>query len=161
MASFTIRKAMTPKSSIPEIQITYSNPNNHSERIKIDCAEKLKYVLEDVREPDLIEYRESFYLLLLDNSLNAIGYRQMAVGGISATYVDVRQILAIALKSNATWIVVAHNHPSWNKNPSAADKILTKKIKEACEILEIKLLDHLILTPHGEHYSFAEEGKLY
>lgn len=80
-------------------------------------------------------------------------------GGLDGTVADLRIIFAIALKSLSTSIVVAHNHPSGNKKPSAADTKLTKKIKDAGELLDIQLLDHLILVENG-YFSFADEGLL-
>lgn len=73
--------------------------------------------------------------------------------------VDLRMIFSAALKANATNIMIAHNHPSGNKIPSEADKHMTAKIRKAGELLDIKLLDHLIITSET-YYSFADEGAL-
>jgi DNA repair protein RadC len=79
------------------------------------------------------------------------------MGGISGTVTDVRMIMQTALKSNASAIILAHNHPSGNTEPSDADKKITSKIKEAGQLLEIAVLDHLILTSET-YLSFADEG---
>ncbi len=83
----------------------------------------------------------------------------MSSGGITGTIVDLRMIFSAALKANATNIMIAHNHPSGNTKPSQADKHMTAKIRQAGELLDIKLLDHLIITSES-YYSFADDGVL-
>jgi DNA repair protein RadC len=83
------------------------------------------------------------------------------VGGIASTIVDIRLIFSIALKSASTSIVISHNHPSGTLKPSQQDLALTKRLREGCQIFEIKLVDHLILSPYGNFYSMADEGDLY
>ena len=81
----------------------------------------------------------------------------ISIGGISGTVVDVRCIYQAALKASASSILLAHNHPSGNNEASDADIKITKKLKEAGELLNISLLDHLILMPEG-YTSMADEG---
>jgi DNA repair protein RadC len=69
-------------------------------------------------------------------------------------------VLSVALKTAATGIILAHNHPSGNLQPSSQDKDITKKIQEACKLLDITLLDHLIVVPEDAYFSFADEGLL-
>ena len=88
-----------------------------------------------------------------------LGYYLVSVGGISGTVVDHRIIFQTGLKANASSVIIAHCHPSGNRYPSDADKLITKKRKEAGEIVEIWLLDHLILLPGG-YTSMADEGML-
>ena len=80
--------------------------------------------------------------------------------GITGTVADPKLILGVALKSAATGIILAHNHPSGNLQPSTADLEITKKIESACKFLDIKLLDHIIISPTGQFYSFIDEGVL-
>ena len=84
----------------------------------------------------------------------------MSTGGITGTVVDIRLLLSVALKTAATGIIIAHNHPSGNLKPSEADKELTNKIKKASEYMDIKLLDHLIIVPEGKYLCFTEDGLL-
>ena len=105
------------------------------------------------------QIREQFYLLLLNNANKVIAEQVLSEGGITGTVVDARLLFKQALLSNATSIVLAHNHPSGNLKPSQADIDLTRKIKDAGKLLEIKLLDHLIVADGG-YYSFADEGML-
>lgn len=81
-------------------------------------------------------------------------------GGISGTLTDVRLIFQGALKTNASGIIVCHNHPSGNAYPSESDRKITQKIKEAGNLLDIQLLDHLIILPVEGYYSFADEGTI-
>ena len=81
-------------------------------------------------------------------------------GGITGTIADPRLILATALKTAATGIVLCHNHPSGNLQASTADIEITKKIQSACNFLDIKLLDHIIISPSGTYLSFADESLL-
>jgi DNA repair protein RadC len=74
--------------------------------------------------------------------------------------VDIRILFAIVLKSLSVGIILCHNHPSGKLIPSEADKSITKKIQKAAAFLDVQVLDHLILTPNGEFYSFADNGLL-
>lgn len=78
----------------------------------------------------------------------------------NSTIVDVRVIIQTALVCNATSIIITHNHPSGNPRPSIHDDNLTKKIKAACELMDIRLLDHIIVTPYDSFYSYCDEGRL-
>jgi DNA repair protein RadC len=98
--------------------------------------------------------------MLLNNSNKVKGIFEVSTGGITGTLVDVRILFAVILKSLSTSIILAHNHPSGNLKPSEADKQLTQKIKNAGGFLDVKLLDHLIIIPDGDYFSFADEGLL-
>ena len=100
---------------------------------------------------------EEFWGLFLDNSNSVVGKRQISKGGLTATLVDVRVLYKRALELAAVAIIVCHNHPSGKRQPSAADKHITQKIKQAGITLDIKLLDHLIITEKA-YFSFADEG---
>ena len=100
---------------------------------------------------------EEFWVLFLDNSNSVIAKRQISKGGLTATVVDVRLLYKSALELVSVAIIVCHNHPSGKLQPSAADKRITQKIKVAGTTLDIKLLDHLIITEKA-YFSFADEG---
>lgn len=100
---------------------------------------------------------EEFWVLFLSNSNKVLSTFQLSKGGITGTLVDVRLIFKKALEENAVSIILAHNHPSGNLKPSMADKNLTLKLKKAGESLDIKVLDHLIVTENA-YFSFANEG---
>ena len=100
---------------------------------------------------------EEFWILYLNNANKIIEKVQISKGGITGTLVDVRITLKKALELGATSLILAHNHPSGNLNPSEADKQLTNKLKIAGESLDIKVLDHVIVTEKS-YFSFADEG---
>ncbi|MBQ0786303.1 MAG: JAB domain-containing protein, partial [Oceanihabitans sp.] len=102
---------------------------------------------------------EEFWIVYLNNSNKVIQKNQLSKGGITGTLVDVRLALKTALEVGATGIILAHNHPSGTLKPSEADKQLTKKLKIAAESLDIKVLDHLIITENA-YFSFADESLL-
>jgi len=109
---------------------------------------------------DSIEYIEEFKLLLLNRSNSVLGIMPVSKEGLSGTVTDVRLIFQGDIKANASGIIVCHNHPSGNLNPSESDIKITQKIKEAGNLMDIQLLDHLILTMNGSYYSFADNGLL-
>ncbi|MDO5635620.1 MAG: DNA repair protein RadC [Myroides sp.] len=102
---------------------------------------------------------EEFWCLLLNNSNKVIYKFQLSKGGLTQTVVDIRMLFKTVLEHLATAIILVHNHPSGQLNPSAADKDITQKIKQAGTTLDIKLLDHLIITA-TDYFSFADEGIL-
>ncbi len=102
---------------------------------------------------------EIFGVIFLNNSDKVKGFSVISEGGITSTIVDIRIIMKKALEAEATKIILGHNHPSGNMQPSKADHELTSKIKLAAEYLDIQVLDHLIITQQG-YFSFANEGIL-
>ena len=102
---------------------------------------------------------EEFWVLYLNNHNKMMRSVCISKGGITGTVVDIRQIFNIALREQATSIILAHNHPSGNIKPSQADLNLTKKIAEAGKVLDIAVLDHLIITEKA-YYSFRDEGDI-
>ena len=102
---------------------------------------------------------EEFWIVYLNNSNKVIQKNQLSKGGITGTLVDVRLVLKNALEVGATGLILAHNHPSGTLIPSEADKQITNKLKLASESLDIKVLDHLIITENA-YFSFADESLL-
>jgi DNA repair protein RadC len=102
---------------------------------------------------------EEFWIVYLNNSNKVLHRGQLSKGGITGTLVDVRLVMKQALELGAVALILAHNHPSGTLKPSAADKKITYKLKTAAEVLDIKILDHLIIT-QKEYFSFADEGVL-
>lgn len=102
---------------------------------------------------------EEFWIIYLNNSNKVIQKQQLSKGGITGTLVDVRLVLKMALELGATGIILAHNHPSGALKPSEADKQITQKLKLAGDSLDIKTLDHVIITEEA-YFSFADENLL-
>lgn len=100
---------------------------------------------------------EEFWVLLLNRANDILTHKQISEGGATATVVDVKKIARLAIENHAVGIILAHNHPSGNTQPSEQDRALTKKIKAALELFDITVLDHLIVCS-SKYYSFADEG---
>jgi DNA repair protein RadC len=114
----------------------------------------------EVMQPVLGELpHEEFWILYLNNSNKIIQKNQLSKGGITGTLVDVRLVLKNALETGATALILCHNHPSGTLKPSQADKDITQKLKTAAQSLDIKVLDHLIITEKA-YFSFADESML-
>jgi DNA repair protein RadC len=112
----------------------------------------------DIMQPILGELpHEEFWILYLNNSNKVIQKNQLSKGGITGTLVDVRLVLKNALETGATALILCHNHPSGTLKPSQADKDITQKLKTAAQSLDIKVLDHLIVTEKA-YFSFADEN---
>jgi len=102
---------------------------------------------------------EEFWMVFLNNSHRVLLKEQLSKGGITGTLVDIRLVLKKALLLGAVALVVAHNHPSGNLTPSASDRHITRRLKEAAELLDLKLLDHVIIAREG-YYSFSDQELL-
>ncbi len=125
-------------------------------RKKIDSSRSVF----DIMQPLLGDLtHEEFWIIYLNNSNKIIQKDKLSKGGITGTLVDVRLVLKNALQYGATGIILVHNHPSGTLKPSEADKQLTSKLKTASQSLDIKVLDHLIIT-QNDYFSFADEAIL-
>ncbi|MFO7658326.1 MAG: DNA repair protein RadC [Bacteroidales bacterium] len=102
---------------------------------------------------------EEFWILLLNRSNRVVSKIKISQGGVAGTVIDNRLILKTAIENLASSIILCHNHPSGNLNPSEADTDITKKLKVAAEYMDIKLLDHIIVSDHA-YFSFADEGRI-
>ncbi|MDL5511142.1 JAB domain-containing protein [Arenibacter sp. M-2] len=148
------------KSKVNEIQISYREKMATLKSDPIKSSEHAAKLLFDTWDKNTIGLQETFKILLLNNSNKVKGVYPLSTGGITGTLVDVRILFAIVLKTLSVGILLAHNHPSYKTEPSEADKKLTDKIKRAAQLFDVRVLDHLIITPNGEYYSFADNGLL-
>lgn len=126
------------------------------EKPKITCSKDVFKIMQPTIG-DLTH--EEFWVLFLNNSNKVLLKHQISKGGLTATIVDIRLLFKRAMELNAVAIIVCHNHPSGKLQPSNSDKSLTQKIKVAGETLDVKLLDHLIVTEKS-YFSFADEAIL-
>lgn len=124
------------------------------QRPRITCS---KDVYELMRPDMLYLQYEEIWVILLNKSNFVIKKQKVGQGGVGETIADPKIVFKLALENLASALIMVHNHPSGNTKPSTADKELTKKFKEAGNILEIALTDHLIFTDHG-YLSFIDEG---
>jgi DNA repair protein RadC len=147
----------TFKSKLREVSAVYKK--HHSiQDIKISSSNDVNLFVRKIY-PVEINIREAMIVVFLNNSNRTLGYSIAGIGGITGTVVDVRLILRDALLTQSTSLILVHNHPSGNLKPSQADVSLTDKVKRAAMTMDIKLLDHLIITD-DQFYSFADFGKL-
>jgi DNA repair protein RadC len=115
-------------------------------------------IIFEIMQPIIGELpHEEFWIIYMNNSNKVIAKSQLSKGGITGTLVDVRIVFKTALEMGATALILCHNHPSGTLIPSDADKQITRKLKLAGDSLEIKVLDHLIVT-ESSYFSFADEG---
>ena len=142
--------------SAAEIQVSYIPKKTLGN--KISCSEDAYQLLKDFYPQETISLQERFVVAYLNRAHNVIGVYEASVGGLTGTIADPRLILSVALKIAATSIILSHNHPSGNLNPSNTDQELTNKIREACKYLDINVLDHIIITPKT-FYSFTDSSK--
>ena len=144
---------------VSEVKLSYKTKTTQLERVKADSPADCYKVLLNSWDKGQLEHKESFKVLLLNQSNDVLGIYTVAEGGISETIVDVRVVLQAAILANATSIVLAHNHPSGNLTPGLSDHYITEKIKEAARLLSISVYDHIIVGRNG-YFSFAERKVL-
>jgi len=156
-----------------ELKNVYNLTN--SQALSIECFKSLRkraLIKKDLKQirssadvkdlllPCFIDLtHEEFYYVFLNRANKVIKLGQLSKGGLSGTVTDIRLLYKNAVLNSASGIIVAHNHPSGNLNPSESDIRITKKIKEAGSLLDIQLLDHLIMYD-SDYYSFADNGVL-
>jgi DNA repair protein RadC len=148
---------MTNTHIISEIAITYKP--NHYTKEALSSVTNAADILRMFWNPETIEYYEECKVLYLDRANHILGVYNVSRGGLNGTVMDVRMIFQGALKANAHSIIVSHNHPSGNREPSEEDRTITRQIKSAGEFLSIQLLDHIIMTKDS-YMSFRDNGYL-
>lgn len=148
------------ETKVNEIAISYSGNLKTNQLPKITSSQNAAELLYGQWNKNNIALHETFKVMLLNNANKVKGIYEVSTGGITGTLVDLRILFAVLLKSLTTAVILAHNHPSGTLTPSEPDKRLTQKIKKAGELFDIKVLDHLILIPDGNYFSFADEGIL-
>ena len=146
------------KNKVNEIRISYKERVKSPFWKKVNSSKDAAELLYEHWNKENITVHETFKIVLLNNGNKVKGIYQLSTGGITGVLVDVRIIFAVLLKSLSVALVLSHNHPSGTLRPSEADKKITNKIKKAAQLLDITLLDHLIIAPNGDYYSFADNG---
>jgi len=141
-----------------EIKISYK-PSLKENPVVRSSADALK-VLKEFYSPETISLQESFIVLYLNQQNKVIGGQRLSSGGITGTVADIRLVFGTALKAAATGLILSHNHPSGALVPSKRDISLTEQMKKAGELLDVKLLDHLILGTEDEFISLSDQGYL-
>ncbi len=144
---------------VSEIELIYKSKVKPSERPKVTTSKDAYELLKQSWDENKIELIEQFKVLFLNRANKVLGIYEVSTGGMTATVVDPKIVFTAALKSCACNIILCHNHPSGNLQPSRADEELTSKLKGAGKYLELQVIDHLIIS-NESYYSFADEGLL-
>jgi len=137
--------------NVTEVQLVYKTKIKASDRPKISNMEDAVDIFRKYWSRDRIEHIEEVKILLLNRSNRVLGIATVSQGGISGSVIDERIVLQYAIKSNATGVILAHNHPSGNLDASEADNRITGKIKNSLELIGVTLLDHLIITAESQN----------
>lgn len=144
---------------VSEIELIYRLKYKASTRPLIRDSKDAYEIFKQDWDENKIDFIEQFKVLLLNRANRVLAIYEVSSGGITGTIADPRLVFTAALKANTVSIVLAHNHPSGNLKPSRSDEELTQKIKEAGRFLDIKVMDHIIVTSES-YFSFADEGLL-
>ena len=144
---------------VAEVKLSYKRRHNPACNVKISDSKAIYRLLLGNWTINTLEHRECFKIALLNQANSVLGIFTASEGGIGETVVDVRIILQAAILGNATGIILAHNHPSGNLQPSWQDDDITRKIKAAAKIHNINVLDHVIVCPKS-YYSYSDDGRL-
>ena len=141
---------------VAEVQLTYKNQIPCKDRPTINSSQAAYNIVKNHFPDEIIDYWESFKAFYMNTAGHLLGCLIVSEGGPCSTAVDVKLILQGALLANAHSVILVHNHPSGNLQPSAPDKFMTEKVEKALSIMDMKLLDHLIVT--RGYFSFVDEG---
>lgn len=141
-----------------EVEIHYKRPL-YDRMLQIKSSLDADVLIRNAIPDTHLDLKEYFYVFFLTANGRVLGLVQLSIGSIMATVVNVREIFQTAILLNAVGIILLHNHPSGNLTPSEADRKITQKVKEACALFDMTLLDHLIITSES-YYSFSDDGRL-
>ncbi|ABQ06596.1 JAB domain-containing protein [Flavobacterium johnsoniae] len=144
---------------ISEIELIYRSKVSASQRPQITSSRRAYELALQNWDENKIEFIEQCKIMLLSQSHKVLGIYEMSSGGIAGTVVDIRLLFTAALKAAAVNVILIHNHPSGNTAPSDADRQITSKAVKAGQFLDVKILDHLIISSES-YYSFADDGAL-
>ncbi|WP_340102444.1 JAB domain-containing protein [Rhodohalobacter sp. 8-1] len=143
--------------TVAEITLSYKPAKPVSELPCITCPEDAAAYCHSIWDDDLLELREQFIVVLLNNQKQVLGWHLISSGGATATIVEIAAIYQAALLGNAHSLIFSHSHPSSNPRPSNADIKLTKRAVDAGKLLGIAVDDHIILY-RGGYTSFRNKG---
>jgi DNA repair protein RadC len=152
----------TPSQIFPSgvFELTVRYERKKMQRVKVvKSGDAVEFIRENVYEKGTIEYTEQFWLLMCDRNNQIFCFKKISEGGQAGTVCDPKIIFQTVLLSHASSIICCHNHPSGQLQPSEHDIRLTKNLVQSGKLLEIRMLDHVIVTSES-HYSFADEGML-
>lgn len=144
---------------VSEIELVYRSKIKPSQRPSLRSSNDVFEFLLQHWNHDNIELIETAKAIFISNACKVLGLLDISTGGTTSTIIDPKVVFLPALKLNASFIILAHNHPSGKVYPSANDLLLTEKMRNAGTLLDIKIMDHIIISK-DDYYSFADEGKI-
>jgi DNA repair protein RadC len=148
-------------SNLGEVTLNYKYHNpSIKDRPLITNASDAVEVIKLVIDMQRIALQEQFIVIYLNQANKVIGTMNVFSGSIKSTVIDIKLILASGILLMSSGVIVAHNHPSGNLKPSRDDLALTKRLSTALQYMEMKLVDHFIITPDDDYLSFTNEGLL-
>lgn len=140
-----------------EVKVQYSTKDLDCERPVLCTPGEVEGYLRAIWNHDILEVREEFMVLFFNTDRRCLGWSKISMGGRKATVVEPSQVLVLALLTNASSVIVAHNHPGGNLKPSISDIHLTKQLYDGLFLIGLQLDDHIILTKNG-YYSFRNKN---
>ena len=143
--------------TVSEVSLVYKTNAKFSQRPHVYCSENAYKIFLNHWDKENLEIQEEFKIMLLNQCNRLIGVCNISKGGVIATVADPKIIFAFALKSLAWNVVLCHNHPSGNLEPSEMDRVLTNKITEGTKYFNIRIADHLIISAEN-YFSFRDRG---
>jgi len=145
--------------SVSEIELVYKTRVRAADRPKISSSQDAYHVLKNCFDENTIELKEEFKILLLNRANSVLGHLTISSGTTSGALVDLKFIVTAASRTNASGVILSHNHPSGNLKPSQTDIQLTSKIKDTLKLIDVCVLDHIIVT-HDGYTSLADQGSI-
>ena len=142
---------------LPEITVTWSHKVPASQLPKMVRSSSAYELAKNLYSPGQIEYVEFFHVILTNRANKALCSFKVSEGSVGASIVSPVKVFGAAMKCNASGIILVHNHPSGNLNPSQSDIDITRKLQEGAKLLDLIIQDHIIITSEG-YTSFADEG---
>jgi DNA repair protein RadC len=146
--------------NLGEVTVSYVYKGKLKDRPIITESYDVYKLASKVLDQGALGMQEQFLAIYLNRSHRVLGAKVHFIGGVSSVIVDIKVIMATAVSLMASAVIVCHNHPSGNLEPSQQDKAMTSRLKDALALMDIQLLDHMILNPEGEFLSFVEKGIL-
>lgn len=138
-----------------EIEVVYKRPVVTSME-KVNHCEDMVDIFRKLITEEKIDLKEFFVIALLSQNNQILGISKISMGATSGTTVNIKEILQLAIKTNSSGVILCHNHPSGHLEPSNCDLKLTRKIKMACDLFDIALQDHIIITSEGYRSFIAD-----
>jgi DNA repair protein RadC len=145
-------------SNIGEVTVSYVFKGSVKDRPIVKSSHDVYNIAMKIMDQGAMGMQEQFLAIYLNRAQRVIGAKVHFIGGIASVVVDIKVIAATAITLMASSVILVHNHPSGNLEPSEQDRRLTIRLKESLKLFDIELLDHMIVTPEMEWLSFVERG---